>query len=50
MVFAQKPPGTPVFLQIGPWILFLAYILRFSSVLGVIYVHAIVVTRRIVLD
>ena len=22
--FAQKPPGTPFFLQIGPWNLFLA--------------------------
>ena len=48
--FAQKPPETPVFLQIGPWILFLAQIMRFSSVLGILYVHAIVVTRRIVLD
>ena len=48
--FAQKPPGTLVFLQLGPWNLFLAKNMRLSSVLGVLYVHAIVVTRRIALD
>jgi hypothetical protein len=48
-VFAQNPLEPPVFLQIGPWILFQEQFSRLSSVLGVLYVHAIVVTRRIVL-
>jgi hypothetical protein len=47
--FTQKPPGTLVFLQLGPWNLFLAKNMRLSSVLGVLYVHAIVVMRIIVL-
>ena len=48
--FCRKPPKTLFFLPISPQNLFLAQIMRFSSVLGVLYIQAIVVTRRIVLD
>ena len=38
-----------VFSHLSPWNLFLAKILRFSSVFGILYVHAIVVAHKIVL-
>ena len=46
----QKPPGNLVFLEEKPLDLVLSLDFAFSSVLGVLYVHTIIVTRRIVLD